>query len=115
MKVEFTSGGFKLLADGESTTDIFTQVSKFQDVFTGEPCGKCGSHDTRCVTRQVKDDTFYEFRCTKCGAKLALGVKKEKNGGLFAKRQKKDDKGEVTGWLPDNGWVKWDAKLGENV
>jgi len=115
MKVEFTAGGFKLIAEGESTTEIFTQVSKFQDVFTGEPCGKCQSHETRCVTRQVKDDTFYEMRCTKCGARLALGVKKEKNGGLFAKRQEKEEGSEKPVWLPDNGWMKWDAKQNKNV
>jgi hypothetical protein len=34
----------------------------------------------------------------------------KKGGGLFPKRKDKDDK-----WLPDAGWMKWDADKKKEV
>lgn len=105
MKVTYNSANGRLLAEieGESQKDIFQEISKFQEVFEENTCGKCKGQDIKYVVRNVDDNHYYELRCNSCGAKLAFGVHK-KGGGLFPKRKDGDN------WLPDNGWLKWNAK-----
>lgn len=105
MKLTYTTknGRVKVELEGESQKDIFEAISKFQEVFDETNCGKCQSENLRFVVRNVDDNLYYELRCLDCGARLSFGVHK-KGGGLFPKRKDGDK------WLPDGGWVKWNAK-----
>lgn len=105
MKLTYTTknGRVKVELEGESQKDIFEAISKFQEVFDETNCGKCQSENLRFVVRNVDDNLYYELRCLDCGARLSFGVNK-KGGGLFPKRKDGDK------WLPDGGWVKWNAK-----
>ena len=106
MKVNYKSknGRFNVEFDSSTQVELFQGISRFQEVFEQDTCGKCGSTDLKFVVRNVDDDLYYELRCNDCGAKLALGVMK-KGGGLFPKRKDADGN-----WLPDNGWVKWNPQ-----
>ena len=108
MKISYTTknGRIKAEFDGESPKELFTEINKFQEVFEEDTCGKCGGQDVKYIVRTVDDNQYYELRCgsIKCAARLSFGVNK-KGGGLFPKRKDGDGK-----WLPDNGWVKWNAK-----
>ena len=103
MKLTYTTANSRITAefDADTQRELFTQISKFQEVFEEAKCGKCGSENIKFVVRTVDDNEYYELRCMDCGAKLAFGSMK-KGGGLFPKR--KDSEGN---WLPDRGWVKW--------
>lgn len=109
MKVNYTSrdGRWNAEIEGDSQREIFQSVSRFQEVFEENCCGKCGSDDIRLVTRIVDDNAYHEKRCGNCGARLTYGSHK-KGGGLFPKRKDGDD------WLPDRGWVKWNPKTEKN-
>lgn len=102
--------------------DIFQQLAPLQEVLTNCKCGKCGCDKVRLLHRVVGDKNYdvYEILCTKCGAKLQLG----NNGkALFPRRYEQDPddpkqplmKDGKKVWLPDNGWIKWDAKQGKHV
>ena len=110
MKVTYKTRNGKLSVEleGDSQRDIFGEISKFQEVFEEDTCGKCGSDNIRFVVRNVDDNLYHELRCADCGARLAFGSMK-KGGGLFPKR--KDAEGN---WLPDRGWVKWNPKTEKN-
>lgn len=97
-------------AEGDNHIELFDQLASLQEVFSNDKCGKCGSTALKFVSRQDKEENdYHELQCTKCWAKLAFGHHK-KGKSLFPKR-KDDDKGTVTGepngWLPTNGWLKW--------
>lgn len=112
MKLTYTTGNGRMSAEisGDDQRSLFAGISDFQEVFENSVCGKCGGDSIRFVVRNVEENDFYELRCQDlgCRARLSFGCNK-KGGGLFPKR--KD--GEK--WLPDGGWVKWDAAKGENV
>ena len=110
MKVTYKTRNGKLSVEleGDSQRDIFAEISKFQEVFEEDTCGKCGSDNIKFVVRNVDDNLYYELRCADCGSRLAFGSMK-KGGGLFPKR--KDAEGN---WLPDRGWVKWNPKTEKN-
>ena len=95
--------------DGEKQNEIFEQLAHVQEM-TEQNCGKCqASSDTLVFqVRVVDDNKFYELRCSKCKAILAFGSHK-KGGTLFPKRHQTNEDGERE-WLPDNGWMKWDAE-----
>lgn len=109
MKLVYTTknGRFSTEIEGDSQRDIFEGIAKFQEVFEESKCGKCGSEDIQFITRNVDDNIYYELRCRSCGARLSFGVHK-KGGGLFPKRKDGDT------WLPDGGWLKWNAKTQQN-
>lgn len=111
MKLEYASKNnrFKVCIEGESQRDVFEAISSFQEVFEEDTCGKCGSQDIKYVTRNVDDNIYYELRCNNagCRAKMAFGANK-KGGSLFPKRKDGEN------WLPDGGWVKWNAKTNKN-
>jgi len=109
MKVNYTTknGRISVELDGDTQREIFSQLSSFQEVFDETVCAKCGSDDVRFVVRNVDDNLYYELKCNECGAKLAFGAMK-KGGGLFPKRKDKDGN-----WLPNRGWVKYNAKTGQ--
>ena len=106
MKLNYTTANKRITAEFEADThrELFTQISKFQEVFEETKCGKCGSENLRFIVRENDGNEFYELRCMDCGAKLAFGSHK-KGGGLFPRR--KDAEGN---WLPDKGWQKWNSK-----
>jgi len=110
MKVNYQTRNGRLSVElsGDDQKSIFAEIAKFQEVFEESSCGKCGSDNVRFVVRTVDDNEYYELRCADCGARLSFGVNK-KGGTLFPKR--KDPDGN---WLPDHGWVKWNAKTGQN-
>ena len=110
MKLSYTTrnGRVTVEIEGDSQRDLFSGISKAQEVFEEDICGKCGHDHIRFVVRTVDDKQYYELRCANCGAKLSFGANK-KGGGLFPKR--KDSEGN---WLPDSGWVKWNPKTEKN-
>jgi DNA-directed RNA polymerase subunit RPC12/RpoP len=107
MKLNYTTANNRITAEFEADThrELFTQISRFQEVFEESKCGKCGSENLRFVVRTVEENEYFELRCADCGAKLAFGSMK-KGGGLFPKRKDGDT------WLPDGGWMKWNSKKG---
>jgi|TARA_B100000676_G_scaffold141614_1_gene140269 DNA-directed RNA polymerase subunit RPC12/RpoP len=104
MKVTYQEGKLSVQLECDSQKELFTQLAQFQEVFSENKCGKCGSENLRFVVRENDGNEYYELRCLDCGAKLAFGVMK-KGGGLFPRR--KDSDGN---WLPDRGWTKWNPK-----
>ena len=104
MKVTYQEGKLSVQLECDSQKELFTQLAQFQEVFSENKCGKCGSEKLRFVVRENDGNEYYELRCLDCGAKLAFGVMK-KGGGLFPRR--KDSEGN---WLPDRGWTKWNPK-----
>ncbi len=109
MKFTYNTPNGRMSAEleADTQTELFKQVSRFQEVFEETTCGKCGSNNIKFVVRNVDDNFYYELRCKDCGAKLAFGCHKT-GGGLFPKRKEGDE------WLPDNGWVKWNPKTEKN-
>ena len=109
MKLNYTTanGRVSVEFDGNSQKEFVKQIAAFEEVFGETKCGKCDSENIKFVVRTVNGNDYYELRCNDCGAKLAFGQQRE-GGGLFPKR--KDD----DGWLPDNGWVKWNKETGKN-
>lgn len=111
--VKFKAGGLLFEVEGSrSERALFEEIAHIQEVFD-QDCGKCQSTDIRLVVRDAeskdgKKCKYYEMRCKSCGAKLAFGLHQEGNT-LFPKR-----KGEE-GYLPDNGWTKWDASQNKAV
>jgi hypothetical protein len=105
MKIIYTTtnGRIKAEKEGETQRDLFQEINRFQEVFEEDTCGKCKEQDIKYIVRTVDDNQYYEVKCNACGAKLSFGVHK-KGGGLFPKRKDGDK------WLPNNGWLKWNAK-----
>ena len=110
MKLSYTTrnGRVTVEIEGDSQRDLFSGISKAQEVFEEDTCGKCGNEHVRFVVRTVDDNQYHELRCSNCGAKLSFGANK-KGGGLFPRR-----KGSDGDWLPDSGWVKWNPKTEKN-
>lgn len=107
-----TVGSVTIGVEAEKMTDAFKDLSNLEEVFGISCCGKCGCEDlTHVVRKDTEENEYYELRCTNknCRAKLSFGVHK-KGGGIFPKRKDKDDK-----WLPDGGWMKWDAEKKKEV
>jgi len=105
MKLTYTTSNRRITAEFEADTqrELFAQISKFQEVFEEDKCGKCQGENLKFIVRTVDDNEYFELRCSDCGAKLAFGAMK-KGGGLFPKRKDGEN------WLPDNGWQKWNSK-----
>lgn len=120
MKLNYTTadGRISVEIEGDSPTSIFAKIGEFQEVFENVCCGKCGSTDVRFTTRVVDGNTYYELRCNKCGAKLAMGVHNNNLGTMYPKRKAgKNDQSQLEEgtYLPDGGWMKWDKAQGKAV
>jgi len=127
MKIKYSSanGKFETDIEGEGSLAIFEGISKFQEVFEADTCGKCGCTDIKYVVRNSKDGDgnptkYYELHCNnpKCRARLAFGVNRDMKT-IYPKRAlpQKDAKGKKTGeydYLPDGGWLKYNRETGEN-
>lgn len=113
MKINYTSSTGRLTfeVEGENQKSIFGELARFQEVFEHPVCGKCNSDYLRFIVRNVGDNDFYEIHCMnpKCRARLAFGQHKGKEGTLFPHR--KNSSGE---WLPNGGWVKFNAQTGKD-
>ena len=114
MKLRYTtaSGRISVEFEGNTQAELFEKIAEFQEVFENESASKDGktSNDIRYVVREVEDNKYYELRVNSGplkGLKKAFGVHK-KGGGLFPKS--KDAAGN---WLPDNGWVRYNAATGK--
>lgn len=111
MEVRKTFGNITCVATG-TLTEIFKQLSLFDETFEDTNCGVCGNNDISYVHRTVEGNDFFELKCRspKCRAKLQFGIGKD--GGLYPKRLLTDKKGkaikdEETGrsiYLPNSGW-----------
>lgn len=106
MKVRYRLANAEIEVDGRDTKDTFSQISNAVEVFGQGVCGACGCKDVIPVMREVQGNNFYEMRCTKCGATLSFGQRKQ-DGALYPRRKGKD--GE---YLDNYGWVKF-AKRGD--
>jgi hypothetical protein len=107
-----TVGSVTIGVEADKTTDAFKDLSSLEEVFGISCCGKCACEDlTHVVRKDAEENEYYELRCTNrdCRAKLAFGLHK-KGGGMYPKRKDKDDK-----WLPDGGWMRWDADKKKEV
>jgi len=112
MKFNYTTADERMSVEieGEDQKSIFQQIGQFQEVFENNECMKCHDTNVKFVTREVEGNTYYELRCSKCGAKLSFGAHKL-GGTLYPKRTagKNDQSGlEEGSYLPDGGWMKWD-------
>jgi len=112
MRVRYTSGRLSTEFEGNQT-EIFAALAEFQEIFEETSCGKCGSDNIGFVVREVKGNKFHELHCRnpECHAKLAFG-KHRQTETLFPRRKagNNDPTGLPEGeWLPDRGWIKWDA------
>lgn len=114
MKLQFTTadGRMTVEIEGSKLTDLFEGVARFQEVFEDNTATKGGetSNDVRYVVREVDGNKYYEKRVNSGplrGVKKSYGVHKV-GGGLFPKSKDADDK-----WLPDNGWVRYNATTGK--
>lgn len=101
MKVKYRVGNAEIEADGKDLKDVFTQLSSSVEVFGNSVCGSCGHKDVVPVVRENQGNTYYELRCTNCGATLSFGQRKA-DGQLYPKRKDKDGN-----WLDSRGWVKF--------
>ena len=117
----------------EKEVDTFKALSRIQEVFKHDKCGKCGSTNVRFVCRKDKDENdWLEIVCKemKCGCKLIFGQTKGKGGEIYPKirwnnlsatqqEQRADEKDYAEGhggFLPNGGWFKYKGNYrdGEN-
>ena len=105
--------GLTIQIEAPTQKDAWAALASAEEVFGEQQCGKCKSKSLRHIRRVNGKHTYYELVCLKCRARLAMGVHDNDEGTLFPKR-KDNDSGDVTdephGWLPDNGWLKWDRE-----
>jgi phage FluMu protein Com len=95
--------------EADQQTDLFRLLASAQEVFGEQKCGKCKCANLLFRTRKnAQDNEFFELICTHCRAVLQLGAHKKGNT-LFPRRHRDGDGGEKE-WLPDNGWLRWDAE-----
>jgi ribosomal protein L40E len=109
---------------GEDEIEIFKSISRAQEIFSFNQCGKCDSTEVRFVARQDKDENdWLEIVCQKCYAKLPFGMTK-KGKKIFPKlrwdnlseTQQKERSNEEApakshnGFLPNSGWYNYKKK-----
>lgn len=101
MKVRYQINSVQIEVDGKDTKDCFAQLAASVEVFGQQKCGCCGCDVVVPVVRDNQGNTYYEMRCTNCGASLGFGQRKQ-DGHLYPKRRDKDG-----GYLDNGGWLKW--------
>ena len=112
-------GLFQAEFEGTGHTDIVAQVASFQEVFSENKCGKCGSTNTRFVIRTAKSQDgaktyiYHEHHCCEknCRRRLSLGVLDDGSHRLFPKRKYGKDHEKDGQYLDNNGWVRWNDKI----
>lgn len=73
--------------EGNSQTELFTNVAKTQEIFAEPGCGKCKSANIQFRKRTVNGDDYYEMVCLDCTATLSFGQSKKEKGFLFPIRK----------------------------
>ena len=101
MKIRYRLANADVEVDGKDVKDAFAQLGGAVEVFSNNTCGACKCPDVVPSVREVQGNTYYEMRCTSCGATLSFGQKKA-DGSLFPKRRDKDGN-----YLEHYGWVKF--------
>lgn len=101
MKVQYKVGNAVVEVDGRDIKDVFSQLNSAVEVFGNSSCGSCRSTAVVPSVRENQGNTYYEMRCTQCGAALSFGQRKA-DGQLYPKR--KDKEGE---YFENNGWLKF--------
>ncbi len=118
MRVEYkVNDRITIAAEGETPQDIFKQISRLQESFGEEECGKCHSKKLTFTHRVSSEYDFYELKCQDCYAKLEFGQGKDK---FYPKRMVVDAKGKTIKdangkgeYRPDRGWFKYNKETGE--
>lgn len=111
----------KLLVEVEGRTqrELFDQLAAASEVFGESCCGVCGSKDIYFAKRTVDGNEYYEHACAnpECGARLSIGLSKQKPGEMFPIRKlitKGPEKGKPSRKLgefgPASGWTKYRGK-----
>lgn len=117
MQVQFKASElFTVVAEGNTHTELFSNLAGLTEIFSITSCGKCGSLDIIPVKRIVDDVSHYEMRCRKCNARLTLAQSK-KGGGLYPRRRYHEKQFEVQSgrakegdFIPNNGWQIWSGE-----
>ncbi len=100
MELSYTTrnGRLTVKLEGRSQTELFEQLSEFQEVFENVSCsnGKETSDVVNFVVREVDDNKYYELVC----------LDETKPALRYAKRKFGVHKNGKT-VFPKGGWVKW--------
>ena len=108
MELSYTTrnGQMTVKLEGRSQTEIFEQLSEFQEVFENTTCtnGKDSSDVVNFQTREVDGNRFYEIVC----------VDETKPALRFAKKKFGVHKNGKT-VFPKGSWVKWDKDTKSEV
>jgi hypothetical protein len=104
MQVQYKIGNAVVEVEGKDVKDVFGQLSGAVEVFGNANCGCCRSTAVVPNVRENQGNTYYEMRCTQCGATLGFGQRKA-DGALYPRR--KDKNGE---YLENGGWVKFSRR-----
>lgn len=107
MKVVYRAGAATIEVDGKDTKDCFGQIAVASEVFRHSQCGACGCPDVWPQVRERDGNHYYEVKCSNCKAELSFGQRRV-DGALYPRRKDKDGN-----WLPNNGWIKWQPKAGD--
>lgn len=114
MKVEYKASElFTVTAEGNTHTELWSNLAGLAEVFGVEKCGMCGSHELLPIKRVVDDVSHYELTCKKCRARLTLA--QNKTGSSLYPRRKyhklqsevQAGRAKVDDYIPNNGWEKW--------
>ncbi len=111
----------KLLVEVEGKTqlELFDQLATVSEVFGISVCGVCECKDVQFAKRSVDNNNYYEMVCMSpaCGARLSMGLSKQKPGEMFPIRKlitKGPEKGKPSRKLgefgPTNGFTKYRGK-----
>lgn len=101
--------------EGDTGKDLFDKLAEVSECLIEEECGKCGCDKIRPHKRSVADGkkthVYYEWVCTKCRARLALG--QHQTGGTLFPKRKLDENGnadmENGSFGEHNGWGKFNG------
>ena len=92
IKTQWIVGKAVIEAEGEDVKDVFGKLAESAEVFGHQECGMCGSSDVFPQVRHNKGFSFYAMKCSKCGAEMNYGQRRE-DGHLFPKNH-----GEWSKW-----------------
>jgi hypothetical protein len=101
----------ELELEGASVKDLFGVLATVAEIFSEPNCGACGCQVILPLVRKSKDKkgkehTYYEYKCTKCNARLAYGQSLDKEN-LFPKRKVADADGNEVYDTKNRGWARW--------
>jgi hypothetical protein len=98
MRVTYQIGHATIGQDVKTQAEAFEFMAECLSLFTGEPCGCCGSTETFPQVQKFQGKVFRKFVCKKCTASVLLLARND-DGGLFFCRTDKEKH-----LLPNNGW-----------